>query len=86
MYQDVYGGTMTTYDGIILGGGPNGLTLAAYMARAGLKVLVLERRMEIGGGLATEKVDDPGLDPQHARGLPHDGRLRPRLSRPRALQ
>ncbi|MHB1343745.1 MAG: phytoene desaturase family protein [Thermoleophilia bacterium] len=51
---------MTTYDGIILGGGPNGLTLAAYMARAGLKVLVLERRMEIGGGLATEKVTIPG--------------------------
>jgi phytoene dehydrogenase-like protein len=51
---------MTTYDGIIIGGGPNGLTTAAYMARAGLKVLVLERRMEIGGGLATEKVTIPG--------------------------
>lgn len=54
------GGSMTTYDGIIIGGGPNGLTTAAYMARAGLKVLVLERRMEIGGGLATEKVTIPG--------------------------
>lgn len=51
---------MTSYDGIILGGGPNGLTVAAYMARAGFKVLVLERRMEIGGGLATEKVTIPG--------------------------
>ncbi len=51
---------MATWDGIILGGGPNGLTVAAYMARAGLKVLVLEKRMEIGGGLATEKVTIPG--------------------------
>ena len=44
----------STYDGIIIGGGPNGLCAAAYMAKAGQKVLVLERRMEIGGGLATE--------------------------------
>lgn len=51
----------STYDGIIIGGGPNGLCAAAYMAKAGQKVLVLERRMEIGGGLATEQVTIPGF-------------------------
>ncbi len=52
---------MNEYDGIIIGGGPNGLTVAAYMAKAGLKVVVLERRYEIGGGLATENLTLPGL-------------------------
>src|SRR3989304_2974137 len=44
------------FDVIIIGGGPNGLTAGAYLSKAGLKVLVLERRHEIGGGLATEDV------------------------------
>jgi len=52
---------MAEYDGIILGGGPNGLTVAAYLAKAGLKVLVADRRYEIGGGLATEQVTIPGF-------------------------
>ena len=39
-----------TFDGIIVGGGYNGLTLGGYMARQGLRVLVLERRMAYGGG------------------------------------
>ena len=47
------------YDVIIIGGGPNGLTEACYLARAGLKVLVCERRNEIGGGLATEQITLP---------------------------
>ena len=44
------------FDVIILGGGPNGLTAGAYLARAGQKVLILEKRHEMGGGLATEEV------------------------------
>ncbi|KUO78776.1 MAG: hypothetical protein APF81_26340 [Desulfosporosinus sp. BRH_c37] len=48
------------YDGIIIGVGPNGLALGGYLAKAGKKVLLLERRMEIGGGLATEQVTIPG--------------------------
>ncbi|MEE2840131.1 MAG: NAD(P)/FAD-dependent oxidoreductase [Acidobacteriota bacterium] len=39
------------YDGIVLGGGHNGLICGGYLARAGLKVLVVERHLEIGGGL-----------------------------------
>ena len=49
------------FDGIIIGAGPNGLALGAYLAKAGLKVLLLERRYEIGGGLATEHLTLPGL-------------------------
>ena len=41
-------------DIIVIGGGPNGLTAGAYLAKAGLKVTVLDRNQELGGGLATE--------------------------------
>ena len=44
------------YDAIIIGGGHNGLTTAAYLARAGRKVLVLERRPVLGGAAVTEEV------------------------------
>ena len=43
------------YDAIIVGGGHNGLTCGAYLARAGLKVLVVERRHIVGGGAVTEE-------------------------------
>lgn len=46
----------STWDVIVIGGGPNGLMTAAYLAKAGLKVVVIERRYEIGGGLATEEI------------------------------
>lgn len=42
------------YDVIIIGAGHNGLVCAAYLAKAGLSVLVIERRHETGGGLTTE--------------------------------
>jgi phytoene dehydrogenase-like protein len=44
------------YDVIVIGGGHNGLTNAAYLARAGKKVLVLERRNVLGGAAVTEEV------------------------------
>lgn len=44
-----------SYDAIIVGGGHNGLTSAAYLARAGKRVLVLEKRYVVGGASATEE-------------------------------
>src|SRR5947209_2747698 len=44
------------YDVIIIGAGHNGLTAAAYLARAGARVLVLERRDVVGGACVTEEV------------------------------
>jgi phytoene dehydrogenase-like protein len=44
------------YDAIIIGGGHNGLTAAAYLARAGREVLVLERRHLLGGAAVTEEI------------------------------
>jgi len=44
------------YNAIVIGGGHNGLTAAAYLARAGRNVLVLERRHLLGGAAVTEEV------------------------------
>src|SRR5688572_23199781 len=44
------------YDAIIVGAGHNGLVTAAYLARAGRRVLVLERRHVVGGACVTEEV------------------------------
>jgi phytoene dehydrogenase-like protein len=46
----------TSYDAVIVGGGHNGLVNAAYLARAGKRVLVLERRHLVGGAAVTEEV------------------------------
>jgi phytoene dehydrogenase-like protein len=47
---------MAHYDVIVIGGGHNGLVNAAYLARAGRRVLVLERRHVLGGAAVTEEV------------------------------
>ncbi len=49
------GGNRGPYDALIIGGGHNGLTCAAYLAAAGLKVIVLERRALVGGAAVTEE-------------------------------
>jgi phytoene dehydrogenase-like protein len=48
-------------DGVFVGGGHNSLVCAAYLARAGLKVLVLEAAPRIGGGTTTDEVTLPGF-------------------------
>ena len=47
---------MPSYDGSIIGAGHIGLVTAAYLARAGRRVLVLERRDRVGGACVTEEV------------------------------
>lgn len=49
------------YDGIIVGAGQHGLVLGSYLARQGLRVLLVERRLQYGGGLSTEERTLPGF-------------------------
>ena len=50
-----------TYDGIVIGAGHHGLILGAYLARAGLDILLVERRLDYGGGLCTREATLPGF-------------------------
>jgi phytoene dehydrogenase-like protein len=50
-----------SYDGIIIGAGQHGLVLGSYLARAGLRILLVERRLTYGGGLSTREVTRPGF-------------------------
>jgi phytoene dehydrogenase-like protein len=50
-----------SYDGIIIGAGQHGLVLGSYLARQGLRILLVERRLKYGGGLSTEEVTLPGF-------------------------
>ena len=54
------------YDDIVLGGGHNGLTAAAYLARAGRRVLVLERADQVGGAAISARAF-PGVDARLSR-------------------
>ena len=49
---------MANYDAIIIGGGHNGLTTAAYLAKAGKKVLILEAQEQVGGATQSVKAFD----------------------------
>ena len=50
-----------TYDGIVIGAGHHGLILASYLAKAGLDILLIDRRLTYGGGLCTREVTLPGF-------------------------
>jgi phytoene dehydrogenase-like protein len=50
-----------SYDGIIIGAGQHGMVLGSYLARAGLKILLVERRLAYGGGLTTTEATRPGF-------------------------
>jgi phytoene dehydrogenase-like protein len=50
-----------TYDGIIIGAGHHGLILGTYLAKAGLSILLVDRRLQYGGGLTTKEVTAPGF-------------------------
>src|SRR5262245_8517594 len=52
---------MPEFDGIVIGAGHNGLTVAAYLARAGLRIAVLERNNRVGGGCSTDPDILPGF-------------------------
>src|SRR5712675_123836 len=49
------------YDGIIVGAGHHGLVLGSYLARCGLDILLVDRRLQYGGALVTEEVTAPGF-------------------------
>src|SRR5215813_7858550 len=70
------------YDAIIIGAGHNGLVAANYLAKAGKKVLVLERREIAGGQLVTESFGDGfAVDTLHA-----SAQLRPDIVKDLGLQ
>ncbi len=72
-----------TWDAVVVGGGHNGLVAAAYLARAGLRTLVLERRERPGGALDTSELA-PGI---RVPTLAHTvGRLRPSVVRELGLR
>jgi phytoene dehydrogenase-like protein len=71
------GGGTDSYDAIVVGGGHNALVTAAYLAKAGRRVLVLERRQRIGGAAETSELGGARV-PRLAHTV---GRLRPSIVR-----
>ncbi|MEA2652822.1 MAG: hypothetical protein QOI37_49, partial [Chloroflexota bacterium] len=71
-------GSVSSYDAIVIGGGHNGLVTAAYLGKAGLRTVLLERRSRLGGAVGTTELA-PGA---HVPTLAHTvGRLRPSVVR-----
>ena len=66
------------YDAVVIGGGHNGLVAAAYLGKAGLRTVVLERRMTVGGAAATSELAPGARVPTLAHTV---GRLRPSVVR-----
>ncbi len=76
------GAPVNVYDAVVIGGGHNGLVAAAYLARAGVRTLLVEARAELGGMALTAEID--GV---RAPMLAHTvGRFRPRIARDLGLQ
>src|SRR6187551_437124 len=50
-----------SYDGIIVGAGHHGLVLGSYLAKCGLDILLVDRRLQYGGALVTEEATAPGF-------------------------
>jgi len=72
-----------SFDAVVVGGGHNGLVAGAYLARAGLRTLVLEKRATLGGTVETRPLGDG----KRAPGLFHTvGRLRPSVARELGLR
>src|SRR3954465_5449638 len=70
--------TLNSYDAIVVGGGHNGLVTAAYLGKAGLKTVVLERRDSVGGAIGTTELALGARVPTLAHTV---GRLRPSVVR-----
>src|SRR5674536_71981 len=71
------------YEAIVIGGGHNGLVAGAYLAKAGLRTLVLEKRATLGSTVETRLL----ADGKRAPGLFHTvGRLRPSVVRELGLR
>jgi len=72
------GADARSWDAIVIGGGHNGLVCAAYLARAGLRTLILERREAVGGAVATSEIAPGARVPTYAHTV---GRLRGSIAR-----
>src|SRR5262245_31554727 len=72
------GSSSRRWDAIVVGGGHNGLVCGAYLARAGLRTLILERRDTVGGAVATSELAPGVRVPTYAHTV---GRLRGSIAR-----